>query len=133
MKAFQLQLQYSYEEIQILKILAKFEKDAEKAIEIIRAGLNEYEQERIRRILLKFHQDGIWDLADEDDENGQCHSIFKVNFQDLILSHPNPLPKNLRSGINQNSILEKLPNSNLDPFEINFLSALIKNDISTNS
>ena len=128
MKPIQLHLHYSFEEIQILKTFAKYSQDAEKALDLVKSGYNEYNYGRLKQILEKFQRDGIWDLAEEDEEHGKSHSIFRLDIKDLILSYPNPIPDELRSGIDTGSILEKLPCSNLDSFEINFLSALIKND-----
>ncbi|PKD21803.1 hypothetical protein APR41_02150 [Salegentibacter salinarum] len=117
---------YSYEKLEILKILAKFPEDAQKAYELILAGLNEYEIPRIQNILIQFIKDGIWDF--EETEEGKMHSDFKIDFHDYILNYPNPIPENIRSGIDTNSILEKLPCSNLNLFEINYISALLKKD-----
>jgi len=96
---------YSYEELEILKILAKFPEDAQKAYELILAGLNEYEIPRIRNILVQFIKDGIWDF--EETEDGKLHSDFNITLQDFILSSPNPIPENIRFGIDTYSILEK--------------------------
>jgi hypothetical protein len=120
---------YTYEELEILKILARFPNDAQKAYELILAGLNEYETPRIENILIQFIKDGIWDF--EETEDGKLHSDFKIDLQDFILSYPNPIPESIRSGIDTNSILDKLPCSNLDPFEINYISTLLKKDAVT--
>jgi len=127
MKLIQLHLHYSFEEIQILKIFAKFPNDAEKAFDLLKSVYEEYNY--LKQILEKFQKDGIWDLADEDDELVKTHSVFKIDLKDLILNYPNPIPDDLSSGIDASSILEKLTCSNLNPFEISFLTALVKNEM----
>jgi hypothetical protein len=124
-------LNYNYEEIEVLKILAKFQNDPDKASVLILSGLDEYEHTRIVKIIEKFYNDGIWDI--EDTEDGKGRSTFTIDLQEFILNYPNPIPENLRSGIDIGAILEKLSCSNLDPFEVNFIRALIKRDASTNS
>ena len=122
---------YNFEELEVLKILAKFQDDIDKASALILSGLNEYEHTRIVKIIEKFYNDGIWDI--EETEDGNDRSTFSIDLHEFILNYPNPIPENLRSGIDAGAILEKLTCSNLDPFEVNFIRALIKKDASTNS
>jgi PleD family two-component response regulator len=119
-------LNYNFEELEILKILAKFSNDFDKAEDLIFSGLDEYELTRIKKIIEKFYHDGIWDF--EETEDGKDCSTFKIDLQDFILNCPNPIPENLRSGIDTNAIIEKVSCSNLNLFEINYITTLLKKD-----
>lgn len=119
-------LNYNFEELEILKILAKFSNDFDKAEDLIFSGLDEYELTRIKKIIEKFYHDGIWDF--EETEDGKDCSTFKIDLQDFILNCPNPIPEKYKEGIEVRTILEKLPCSNLDISEINYISTLLKKD-----
>jgi len=120
-------LNYSFEEVEILKTLAKYHDEPEIAEKFLFSGLTEYEYTRVKKIIQKFYLDGIWDF--EDTENGKGHSIFKVDFQDIILSYHNPIPEEYKKDIEINTILEKVNASSLDFSEVKYISALIKKDL----
>ncbi|UAB82860.1 hypothetical protein INR75_11525 [Zunongwangia sp. SCSIO 43204] len=119
-------LNYTFEEIEILKVLASFPEDRDKALKIIISGLNDYELPRVEDILNKFVEDGIW--STQEMEDGKYKSSFQIDLQDFILNYPNPIPKNIKSDIDVNSVIEKLSCSNLDLTEVHYLTTLLKKD-----
>jgi len=120
-------LNYSFEEVEILKTLAKYHDEPEIAEKFLFSGLNEYEFTRVKKIIQKFYLDGIWDF--EDTENGKGHSTFKIDFKDFILDYPNPIPEEYKEDIEINTVLEKLYASNLETSEAKYISALVKKDL----
>lgn len=120
-------LKYSFEELEILKILASYPADGQRALDLLESGVNEYYIPRIEKILRKLYADGIWDF--EEDDKGKFHSTFNLDLKETIINHPNPIPENYKKNIDAFAILEKLPNSNLDSSEINYLSILLKKDV----
>jgi hypothetical protein len=122
-------LNYTFEEIEILKVLASFPEDRDKALKIIISGLNDYELPRVEDILNKFVEDGIW--SSQEMEDGKYASTFKLDLQGFILNYSNPIPENIKSDIDIESVIEKLSCSNLDQTEVHYLTTLLKKDAVT--
>ncbi|TQI71426.1 hypothetical protein JM79_2359 [Gramella sp. Hel_I_59] len=120
-------LSYSFEEVEILKTLAKYHDQPDIAEKFLFAGLSEYEYTRVKKIIQKFYLDGIWDF--EDTANGKGQSTFNYDLKDYILKYPNPIPSEYKEDIEINTISEKLYASNLDKSELKYISALIKKDL----
>ncbi|SDS26381.1 hypothetical protein SAMN04487764_1817 [Gillisia sp. Hel1_33_143] len=120
-------LNYSFEEVEILKTLAKYHDEPKIAENILFSGLNEYEYTQVKKIIQKFYLDGIWDF--EDTANGKGQSTFNFDLKNNILEYPNPIPKEYKEDINLNSVLEKLYASNLETSEAKYITALIKKDL----
>lgn len=128
MKTFRLQ-NYSFEEILLLKSLARHPNDAEYAVELIEKGQDEYASRRLSEMVSKFQEDGILQCGIHLlDENRKVRVIFNGDIQKMILNAPNPVPENIRSGVDIAAIIEKLSCSNLDLTEINYLTTLLKKD-----
>ena len=119
-------LNYTFEEIEILKVLATFPQDLDKALDFIAYGLNYYELTRVENVLAKFYTDEIWYF--EELENGKYSSTLNIDVKDLILSYPNPIPESIISEIDVSSVIEKLSASNLNLAEINYIKLLLKRD-----
>ncbi len=127
MKYFKLEkFKYSFEELEILKILATYSDDGQRALDLLESGVNEYYIPRIEKILKKLFADGIWDF--QEDDKGKFHSTFNFDLTETIIKHPNPIPEKYKKDIDVFAILDKLPDSNLDSSEINYLSILLKKD-----
>ncbi|TQI69338.1 hypothetical protein JM79_0213 [Gramella sp. Hel_I_59] len=120
-------LNYSFEEVEILKTLAKYHDEPEIAESFLFSGLNEYEYTQVKNIIQKFYLDGIWDF--KDTANGKGQSTFNYDLKDFILKYPNPIPSEYKEDIEINTISEKLYASNLDKSELKYISALIKKDL----
>ena len=130
MQHFQLEnLNYTFKEVELLKILAKYPEDGQRALDLIASGVEEYYIPRLTKILVKFLEDGIWSY--HEDEKGKFHSSFSLDLKETIINYPNPIPKKYRKNINTCDILEKLNNSNLDSSEIEYLSILIRKDVAS--
>ena len=119
-------LNYTFEELEILKILVKFSHDPAKAEDFLKSGLNEYEMGRMKKIVTKLFNDGIWEYVEAGENNDR--PMLKLNLGDFILKYPNPIPKKIRSEIDTTAILEKLPCSNLNLPEITYITTLLKKD-----
>ena len=119
-------LNYTFEELEILKILVKFSHDPAKAEDIMKSGLNEYKIGRLHKILTKLFNDGIWDYVEAGENNDR--PMLKLNLGDFILKYPNPIPEKIRSEIDTTALLEKLPCSNLNLSEIRYITTLLKKD-----
>ncbi|WP_298527579.1 hypothetical protein [uncultured Christiangramia sp.] len=120
-------LNYSFEELEILKTLAKYHDEPEIAEKFLFSGLNEYEYTRVKKAIEKFFYDGIWDF--EDTANGKGQSTFNFDLKNFILDYLNPIPSDYKENIEINTILEKLYASNLDNSEVKYISAVIKKDL----
>ncbi|WP_299154240.1 hypothetical protein [uncultured Christiangramia sp.] len=120
-------LNYTFEELEVLKILAKYHDEPKIAEKFLFSGLNEYEYTRVKKTIHKFYLDGIWDF--EDTENGEGQSTFKFDLKDSILQYPNPIPEKLKENIDIDTVLEKLTCSNLDLSESNYIKSLLKSDL----
>jgi len=120
-------LNYSFEEVEILKTLAKYHDQPDIAEKFLFSGLNEYEYTQVKKIIQKFYLDGIWDF--EDTANGKGQSTFNFDLKNNILEYPNPIPEEYKEDININSVLEKLYASNLETSEAKYITALIKKDL----
>ncbi|WP_423818651.1 hypothetical protein V5739_13845 [Salinimicrobium sp. TIG7-5_MAKvit] len=120
---------YSFEEILLLKSLARHPDDVEYAVELIEKGLDEYASRRLSKMVDKFQEDGILKCGIHLlDENRKVRVDFNGDFQKMILNASNPVPENIRSGIDTASIIENLSCSNLDLTEINYLTILLKKE-----
>lgn len=129
MKTFRLQ-NYSFEEILLLKSLARHPDDVEYAVELIEKGQDKYASKRISKMVNKFQEDEILKCGIHLlDENRKVRVLFNGDIQKIILNAPNPIPKNIREGIEPISIIKKLSCSNLSLSEIKYLNNLIKKDI----
>ncbi|WP_298246112.1 hypothetical protein [uncultured Christiangramia sp.] len=120
-------LNYSFEEVEILKTLAKYHDEPEIAEKFLFSGLNEYEYTQVKKIIQKFYLDGIWDFEDTADGKGQ--STFNFDLKNFILEYPNPIPEEYKEDIEINTVLEKLYASNLETSEAKYISALVKKDL----
>ena len=120
-------LNYTFEELEILKILAGYPDDPQHALNLISSGLDEYQLPGVRKILAKFYEDGIWDL--QVTEDGEHHSIFKMDIRDTIINYRNPIPEEYTKDIDVRGIIEKLSATNLDLSERNYLNKLLKKEI----
>ena len=129
MKTFRLQ-NYSFEEILLLKSLARHPDDVEYAVELIEEGQDKYASRRLDKMVDKFQEDGILKCGIHLlDENQKVRVLFNGGIQKIILNAPNPIPKNIREEIDPISIIKKLSCSNLSLSEIKYLNNLIKKDI----
>ncbi|APS40488.1 hypothetical protein [Salegentibacter sp. T436] len=129
MKTFRLQ-NYSFEEILLLKSLARHPDDVEYAVELIEEGQDKYASKRISKMVNKFQEDKILKCGIHLlDENQKVRVLFNGGIQKIILNAPNPIPKNIREEIDPISIIKKLSCSNLSLSEIKYLNNLIKKDI----
>jgi len=128
MQYFQLEnLNYSFEELEFLKLLTKYPDDGQRALDIMSTGVEEYYHPRLENILKKFLKDGIWDFY--EDKKGKYHSTFHFDLKETIINHPNPIPEKYKKDVDTGTILEKLSCSNLDISEVNYIRALLKNDL----
>ncbi len=129
MKAFQLQ-DYNFEEILLLKSLARHPDDVEYAVELIEEGQDKYASKRLSKMVDKFQEDGILKCGIHLlDENRKVRVIFNGDFQKIILNVPNPIPEQIRQEAEPISIIKKLSCSNLDLTEINYITMLLKKDV----
>lgn len=130
MKKFQLH-DYTFEEIQLLKCMAKYPDDAEFAAELINDGHGEYNWGRLNKMAEKFMANGILEFKTPfiEEENQKTSTIFKNDIQEIILNLPNPIPDKIKQDIDTSAILEKLSSSNLDFLEKKYITALLKRDI----
>lgn len=119
-------LNYTFEELEILKILVKFSHNPAKAEDMLKSGLSEYEMGRMKKIVTKLFNDGIWEYVEAQESND--HPLLKLNLGDFILKYPNPIPEKIRSEIDTTALLEKLPCSNLNLSEIRYITTLLKKD-----
>lgn len=124
-------LNYTYEELEILKILARYPDDPQHALDLISSGLDEYQFSEVRKILAKFYEDGIWNFHVAED--GEDHSIFKVDIRETILNYRNLIPEKYTKDIDIHGIIEKLSATNLDLPEKNYLNKLLKKEVSEGS
>lgn len=124
-------LNYTFEELEILKILVKFSHDPAKAEDMLKSGLNEYEMGRMKKIVTKLFNDGIWEY--EENQSGKGRPRLRIDLSNFILNYPNPIPEKIRAGIDITAILEKLSCSNLDFSEIKYITALLKKDVVSQS
>lgn len=130
MQHFQLEnLNYTFKEIEFLKILAKYPDDGQRALDVMASGVEEYHITRLEKILQKFLEDGIWDF--KKDKKGKYHSSFKLDLKEVIMNYPNPIPEKYKKDINPIEILEKLSHLNLDTSEIEYLNILIIKDLAS--
>jgi hypothetical protein len=121
---------YSFEEILLLKSLARHPDDVEYAVELIEEGLDKYASRRLSKMVDKFQEDGILKCGIHLlDENRKVRVIFNGDIQNMILNAPNPIPKKIKQEVEPISIIKKLSCSNLSLSEIKYLNNLIKKDI----
>lgn len=119
-------LNYTFEELEILKILVKFSHDPAKAEDLLKSGLNEYEMGRMKKIVTKLFNDGLWEYVEAGENNDL--PMLKLNLNDFIIKYPNPIPEKIRSEIDTTAIIDKLACSNLNLSEIKYITTLLKKD-----
>lgn len=132
MNLLKLRNEYTFDELLYLKSLVKYSDNLELALDLFMAGQTKYNTDHLSEMIDKFAENGLIVnfkaplIGCEDDRYA---AIFKKNYPNIILNTPNPIPDDLKECIDTISLLKKLPSSNLNSSENEYISLLIKKDV----